>query len=129
MASVQAEEILIFKHTEIPESVFSIPSSFNDYRSQNVLFKLHSTVFGHIFECISFLKLSDFDTQASVKQAKQFLSHELETGSSSSPPPLKGLTIFLFKHWKDTEDSSSVMSLTVLGRKHRALTVLQDLAG
>lgn len=65
MASVQAEEILIFKHTEIPESAFCIPSSFNSYRSQNVLFKLHSIVFGNIFERNSFLKLSDFDTLSS----------------------------------------------------------------
>lgn len=100
MASVQADEILIFKQTEIPESVFYIPSSFNGYGSQKVLFKLHSTVFGHIFECNNSLKLSDFDTQVSVKQAKMSLSHELETGSSSSPSPFKNSCSSIRSTWR-----------------------------
>lgn len=70
MASVWAEEILIFKHIEMPESGFYILSSFSGYGGQKVLLKLHSAAFRHIFECNSSLKLSDFDTQASVKQAK-----------------------------------------------------------
>lgn len=100
MASVQAEEILIFKQTEIPESVCYIPSSFNGYGSQKALFKLHSTVFGHIFECNSSLKLSDFDTQVSVKQAKMSLSYELETGSSPSPSPFKNSCSSIGSTWR-----------------------------
>lgn len=71
------------QHTEMPESGFYIPSSFDGYGGQKVLFKLHSAVFGHTFECNSSLKLSVFDTQAFIKQAKCFLNHGLETDFSS----------------------------------------------
>lgn len=98
MASVQAEEILIFKLTKMPESGFYIFSSFSGYGCLKVLFKLHSTVFRSVFECNSSLKLSDFDTDTSVKHAENFLSHKLETGFFPSKPPLRTLVQALKGH-------------------------------
>jgi hypothetical protein len=82
----------------MPESGFYSFSSFHGCGCLKVLFKLCSTVFRSIFECSSSLKLSDFDTEASVKQAENFLSHKLETGFSLAKPPLRILVQALKGH-------------------------------
>lgn len=95
---MQAEEILVLKHTEMPESGFYASSSLTGYGCLRVLFKLHSTVFRSIFECSGSLKLSGFDTEASIEQAENFLSHKLETGFSLSKLPLRILVQALKEH-------------------------------
>ena len=89
-------KVFIFGHTESPESTFHLLSSLNGHVGWKVFFKLDSTVFWGIFECISSLKLSViFDRQVLVKTGWELLKHELKIHVSRLC-------------WKDSEDGFSL---------------------